>query len=403
MNNTYDNIAFIEDLQKRKERAAVFTRTDYENMSLNRVQTIAEGMIPGYEVMSKDELINAIMESVEATLTIAKAKEALTLECQGELDFDQRFIRTFYERGKTEPERFNPQSLAQGLLNNLRAKRHKDTTICKTDAKVFRSTLTLLSANREIPYQWGDEAYNHFRTLIVDITQKVNKEGRDLVERYATLKDEEVLIMLDPNTVIKWTYDTLVLTVNGEFDKRGWQRVSLALAIATGRRQAEIHGKTTFLPSVKPDHLQISGLLKKESKDVGLEAPCLVSPQLWLDAYNRTKTAYPQRFDLEPEVVHKKLSKPLSDYLGGRNGCPHQCYDYLGFPNYKTSRDFYGSFIGKYYHNPRLHGTLSNFLASIYGHENITTSHSYEKILLTEEISVETQDIVKHISYKENL
>lgn len=154
-----------------------------------------------------------------------------------------------------------------------------------------------------------------------------------------------------------------------------WQDVSVALALATGRRCCEVHGMGRFV-SASDTGLIFSGQTKARHdvtvKDREFFIPSLINTELVLDGHRYLKSAG-LMFD-DTGSCNAKLATPLrrrlKSYWDSVAGC--------GLA-YKDLRAIYGA-IALRLHRPS-NQSENAYLASILGHSigDITTASSYQK------------------------
>lgn len=161
-----------------------------------------------------------------------------------------------------------------------------------------------------------------------------------------------------------------------EIESAGWKDLSVFLALATGRRMAEIHGVATSFHATDNEHVLFEGQLKTKEREQGAppyEIRTLADASRVVAAWERLKTI---RAPLAPEAVNKKLSKPLSSEMPL---AIRKLYATAGILKYKDMRDIYAAKMLE--HRP-VHVTSNAFVARCMGHgaDDLSTANTYQKI-----------------------
>jgi hypothetical protein len=187
---------------------------------------------------------------------------------------------------------------------------------------------------------------------------------------------KEDVFTVDPTTMLMHAHAALTI-LDDNTPASSWKEVSYALAIATGRRMAEIHSTATF--EVTGDHtLYFTGQAKTKgvtaSKTTeGFEIPTLVSAELcakglqWLDDNEKRVST--------PKDVHKRYSKALSDgvKVWFRETMPDLYASDEGKPSnerkciYHKLRQIYGLCAIRSFRPPNMQDT--RYLGDILGHD----------------------------------
>jgi len=154
-----------------------------------------------------------------------------------------------------------------------------------------------------------------------------------------------------------------------------WKHLSFAIAIATGRRQGEVHGIATSFSVIDSGHVLFSGQLKTKTKGVNppTSIPCLFDAYKVVSAWERLRTM--NRASYSPETVNSAVGKALSTEM------PKDIRDIKAACNlvaYKDNRDCYGAYC--LLSKPQQYSTNA-YLAIIMGHgeNDVVTASTYDK------------------------
>ncbi|MDJ0719072.1 MAG: protelomerase family protein [Prochloraceae cyanobacterium] len=227
---------------------------------------------------------------------------------------------------------------------------------------------------------WGMEVSDLLNQQYKKVTDQINLEYDTIVNPQKQLFFESV----DSSYIASWAIETL----ENENDKK-WHRISLALAIVSGRRMLEIHGLArsydcgngVITPVVNgreieksyhfPQTLFFLGQAKTLTKnDLKFQIPVLCNAELFLE---RQSDLPPERLNLDPLAVNKTVSSAISS-------ATKKLRKQLGIKSYKDSRDIYTNVTMSYFDRSY---DLSEkereiLLGHILGHEiKIPTSERY--------------------------
>ena len=165
---------------------------------------------------------------------------------------------------------------------------------------------------------------------------------------------------------------------NTDIFKAGWKELSIYIALATGRRQGEVHGIKTHFEVIDHNHLMFTGQLKVKDRVDG-DKPFII--QTLVDS-TKVVVAWERLCKLKPpmdsETVNKKLSIPFSRELpvGLR-----ALFNRAGLKQYKDMRDTYAAKMIEF----KPSDNSSNYwLARCMGHSenDLKTSSTYDKVQL---------------------
>jgi len=214
----------------------------------------------------------------------------------------------------------------------------------------------------------------------------------------------EAAVAIDPTQALQWAYEVL----EDPFIRR-WQDVSIALALVTGRRQAEIHSTGKFksalgqdrpeiLSAVPDTHLlQFYGQLKSHRRAASFLIPTLVPAEMVLQGFAALKASDPSRIYAPTEtgdgllMPAKEVNKVIASNLS--KGHIDSFYD-IYFPliqnhehegkeikvrTYHRIRDIYGKCaIASFESGRGFARDEKRFLKTVLGHTTDIASDSYD-------------------------
>lgn len=341
--------------------------TDKTVWSAEAVRKLATGLVPvtcpkadgkGTKRSTKDILIARLESYIaeEKALLVAKSSEVLeTLELNSySTTHLLKLISTM--RG---------DDLVNSIELSLFATGYANATICKN----LVPSIVKVLADR---YEGSDKSqviggiYSKFRSM----TKELNNEYKAKV---AANNAAQTLVTYKP--LIDFATDVVTRIKQGT--SLSWKEVSIALALVTGRRMAEIHGKaTSFTTNDTQGTLTFKGQLKtkeratEESYDIPVLLPTEDVLLLWSELCKTDR-----QFD-NPSDVNRKLSKGFSTELPVSIG---KLFKSTGVTKYKDLRDIYAARILK---DKPVGVSASSLISQVLGHgeDDIQTASSYQKI-----------------------
>lgn len=228
------------------------------------------------------------------------------------------------------------------------------------------------------------------KTYLPDIYKAIEAYGNaDASESVRLLKNrfnpmtksvnatEAAKVVVHVNNVRPVIWSPLMVFLDGlEIDRAGWKDLSVFIALATGRRMAEVHGINTSFYATDDDHVMFGGQLKTKGREDGVE-PYIIKTfadaSRVVAAWERLKTL---RAPLPPFEVNRKLSKPLSSEMPASIVA---LYNASGIEKYKDMRDIYAAKMLDFL---PVHITANAFVARCMGHsaDDLITANTYQKI-----------------------
>ena len=177
------------------------------------------------------------------------------------------------------------------------------------DAALFNPVNTIIT-------NFGNELSNQFAVY----KENQNNRYRETVTERRKVENR---IEIDLTNSLKYAYNILTDVKNGE-DKINWLDVSCAVALATGRRMAEVHLSASF-ELIDSHTVAFKGQLKGKDRkirvvdkavklrDVTFKIPTLLPADLIINALNWLNSKG-KRFDKDedPERVNRRFSKTLN-------------------------------------------------------------------------------------------
>lgn len=384
---------------QKRERIAKYSREELEDFTLDGLRKLALGVVPNASRMRKGQLIDELLtatkaervaialipdvplEVIEVNSAIANVKveklnkEDLVSWTHGLYREFRALVQSRWRSDGTWDEAIhgdiaglayrvihwlNTQPGEQGdgglsFLTKLRYRTHIVnllTELTETEKtavyyKQLESCLEMLK--RQIKIQIADIA-----------NQKKGLQERRVAQR----KKEKETVSFKP----LYELATATLTKIDELKPRDWKRVSVSLAIVTGRRLAEIHRSVTKFKYVNSHTVSFTGQLKTKgeaakyfAENPSYEIPVLIDANLVVKAHQWLKDN--SKVVDTPDAANRRYSGDLSDFvkiLKGKWGIQHQFFTYKGL------RAIYASVCNQVFNNNDTDNEL--YLAEILGH-----------------------------------
>lgn len=355
----------IEQKTTKIKKLATYNRARLGALTVHDLKELCKGIIPGYTKLKKAELVEKILEitEIERQLLIKQALVSYAYLEENEVSLAN--LKNWYLAG------IEPTIAGQTIWKKINSQGYSESTIAKSKMKQMREKIELLTL--EIPEceNWTEKLYTALRTFNKELSKEVNKQYAEKVEDYG---DDEVkkLRHIDGAKVLNWAKNILEIAIKKDNLEKGWHEVSLALALTTGRRMAEIHGYTKF-EKVGDNVIKSIGLVKKQDEDYELISPSLVDVDLWLKAYEMLPD---KRKNLDAKTVNRIISSAISEAL------KLKVYPELGLEKYHDARDFFIGYMLETVYNRGSHGNEANFIKKIVGHESKKITASYQKLVV---------------------
>ena len=348
----------VEREQRIKELLA-FSSIELESKPKAFYHEKLKGLITGYSKMKKAELVDAVKDIISSYKESIQRKAADYLDAFGDSDFSYDMVVSFYH------SKVSPNGAAETIYQRIQANKPTDTTLAKSKPKQLRLVLDKIRATAESSSGWCDAVYESFQELIMPVLVRVNQDYKQTNET----RTAEDFMRVDGEVVLNWARETIEWAASQDNLERGWHKVSLALALTSGRRQGEIHGTTAY-ELVDSSHIKATGLLKKSSDDFELTFHCLTDANLWMQALNNL----PEKRRNQPNSrVNSTIRPAISGSIGSKIA-------ELGFKTYSNSRDFYINYHIDRFFDRQTHGTETSYVKNLVGHSTQRIAVSYIKM-----------------------
>jgi hypothetical protein len=175
--------------------------------------------------------------------------------------------------------------------------------------------------------------------------------------------------------ITDWSVVTpFVNQILDNIDTVSWKHLSVALAISTGRRQAEVHSVSTTFEYVNESTVRFEGQLKTKTRGQvdAYEIPCLFDPTKVITAWQKLKSLGKCA---QPEDINRLYSKALSGEL------PLDIKAFKLSANltaYKDNRDLYAAYCVT---QKPVTVSANAYLSRIMGHseDDLSTATTYDK------------------------
>ena len=265
---------------------------------------------------------------------------------------------------KVVMETLTGNDLVDSLTHLILSRALAPSTITKTVLPDISKMLTAHYPGDDVSVVRGT-LYRRFRAMNLKVDKMTNK---------ALIEKTENRPVTDWNTLAPFIDNIL-----DNIDTVSWKHLSFAIALATGRRMAEVHGDATSFSVVDSGQVLFSGQLKTKTKGVNPPAviPCVFDAYKVFGAWERLREV--GRASYSPEAVHRSLSKALSTQM------PEDIKAIKGACNlvaYKDNRDCYAAYC--LLSKPPQYST-NRYLAIIMGHgeNDLGTASAYDKRVVT--------------------
>lgn len=396
--NVAMNMTAALQAQKR-ERIAKYSREELEDFTLDGLRKVASGVVPNASRMRKGQLIDELVTATKA--------ERVAIALIPDVPLEVIEANSAYANQRTE--NLNNEDLVSwthGLYREFRALVQSrwrsdgswDEAIHGDIAGLAYRVIHWLNTQ---PGEQGDGGLSfltklRYRTHIVNLlTELVETEKTavyykqlesclemlfrqikiqiaDIANQKKGLQERRVAQRKKEKETISFKplYDFAVATLSkiDELKPRDWKRVSVSLAIVTGRRLAEVHRSATKFEYVDKFHVSFTGQLKTKgeaaeyfAENPSYEIPVLIDAKLVVKAHQWLKDN--SKVVDTSDAANRRYSGDLSDFvkiLKSKWGIQHQFFTYKGL------RAIYASVCNQIFNNNDTDNEL--YLAQILGH-----------------------------------
>jgi Telomere resolvase len=392
-----DMTTTIDELNQRRELIAKYDEQTLQMMTVPALKKLASGIVPGHSRMHKTDLIESLIKATkldrvlaaiipDTPLDVIEANQVSTHLIAENVHKDlaqwttnlhkefRKVVQSNWQNGQWD-ERIHADIAALGyrvvhFLNN-REGYQDDGKLAFTTKLRYRTHICnlmteLVNSESETVYFKQLESclemlLKQIRFQISDITeQKKGLQERRLAER----KQEKEIISFKP------IYEFAVSVLNNldKLKAPDWKKVSIALAIVTGRRMAEIHLSSTKFEYVDNQTCDFTGQLKVKgdaeeyfTKNPSYPIPVLVDARLVVAAHDWLKKNIKTVDDTR--VAANRYTKDLSEamkILKNRFTVEHDFFTYKGL------RTIYAQVCSQVFNGNDADNTL--YLAQVLGH-----------------------------------
>lgn len=383
---------------EKRSKVAKYSEEDFNLMSVAGLKQLAAGIVPNYSKLKKTQLIAELLGCTKAERVLVELVPDIPLEV---LEANRTTVKNFSEdvnqdladwtrnlygefralvqsRWKSDGTwddaiHGDMAGLAYRVIAflNQRSGDQEDGSLAWTTKLRYRTHICNLLTEL-VETESGAVYYTQLKSClemllrqikiqISDLTQK--KKGhqeRRLAERKPQKEKIDIIPLHD--------FAVSVLSNLDKLSPKDWKRVSIALAIATGRRLAEVHQLSTKLEYVDQHHVEFTGQLKVKGdaakyfeQNPSYTIPVLVDADLVVKGHQWLKDS--DKVVDSPEAVNRRYSGDISDAmktLKARLGVEHKFFTYKGL------RTIYAQACNQIFNNGDSDNIL--FLAEILGH-----------------------------------
>ncbi len=387
----------IDEINQRREAIAQLKESALQMMTVPALKKLASGIVPGHSKMSKAELVENLIKATKVDRLIAEIIPGTSIEVleanknatqliaknvsEGLEEWTSRLYKDFrnvvqtnWKNGQWD-EKIHSDIPALGyrvihFLNNHEGEQNNGGLAFTTKMRYRTNICNLL---KEYVETERDTVYFKQLESCLEMLQKqIQFQITDVAEQKKGLQERRLAERKKEKEVISFKpiYEFAVTVLNNldNYKAPDWKKVSIALAIVSGRRMAEIHLSSSSFEYVDAKTCDFTGQLKVKgdaeeyfTKNPSYHIPVLVDAQLvvnahiWLKKNNKTVD--------DTRVAANRYTKDLSDamkILKNRFGIEHDFFTYKGL------RAIYAQVCSQVFNDNDPDNTL--YLAEILGH-----------------------------------
>lgn len=387
-----------EEQVKRREKIAKYSEQDLKDMTVAGLKRLASGIIPSYAKMRKVQLIMELLavskperviaelipdtplEAIETNTVTTKEFVENVNEDLGE--WTQKLYQEFralvqsrWRKDGTWDDAIHGDiaGLAYRVIRFLdeREGHQNDGHLAFTTKLRYRTFICNLFA--ELVESEKDAVYfKQLKSCLEMLLRQIKIQINDLTQQKKGLQERQLAKRKKVKETISFKplHDFAVKTLSN-LDKlsfRQWKRVSIALAIATGRRLAEIHQKNTKFEYVDKNHVLFTGQLKVKgdaseyfAKNPSYQIPVLVDAKLVIEGHQWLKDN--NKVVDNSKAVNRRYSGDISQAMKGLKANLDINHDFF---TYKGLRTIYAQVCNQVFNNNDNDNVL--YLAEVLGH-----------------------------------
>lgn len=386
-----------EQSQKR-EQLAKYSEEMLKDMTVAGLKRLAAGVVPNYNKLKKPQLIDELLAATKAERTLAALIPDTPLSVieanhtaanwfaenvnEDLADWTKKLYQEFralvqarWRSDGTWDEAIHGDiaGLAYRVMRFLdnREGEQIDGGIAFTTKLRYRTHICNLLTEL-VQAESGAVYFKQLESCLEMLTRQVRIQISDLTEQKKGLQERQLAQRKKQKETISFKplHDFAVASLKNldKFKPADWKRVSIALAIATGRRSAEIHQEHTKFEYVDQWHVNFAGQLKVKGdaeeyfdKNPSYKIPVLVDAQLVVKAHQWLKDN--GKLVDSPKAVNRRYSADLSDAMKNLKNSlkiQHELFSYKGL------RTIYAQVCNDVFNRADSDNTL--YLAQILGH-----------------------------------
>lgn len=384
---------------EKREQIAKYSRDELENFTLGALRKLAASVVPNAGKKRKSELIDELLAATKAerivvalipdmALEVVNTNEIITNQISEDLENTKLvdFSKSLYQEFRAlvqsrwqsdgswdEAIQGDIAALAYRVIHWLDTQPGKEEngglsflTKLRYRTHIINLFTSLVETEKTAVYFSQLESCLEMlkRQIKIQIGGIANQKKGLQERRVAQRKKEKETVSFKP------LYDFAVATISkiDELKPRDWKRVSVSLAIVTGRRLAEVHRSFTKFEYIDESHVSFTGQLKAKgdaaeyfAQNPSYEIPVLVNAKLVCKAHQWLKDN--SKVVDTSDAANRRYSGDLSDFvkvLKSKWDIKHEFFTYKGL------RAIYANVCNQVFNGNDTDNEL--YLAQILGH-----------------------------------